>query len=288
RCPVHLSIGQESIAVGACSVLESRDIIFSNHRSHAHYLAKGGDLTAMLAEIYGKDTGCCRGRGGSMHLVDRAAGVAGALPIVGGAIPLAVGGALAQRNLGTGAVVLAFLGDGALEEGVFHESANLAVTLELPVVFVCENNLYSVYTALPRRQPNRPLTDLAQAHGLPNTRGDGNDLLAVRALVGDAVARARRGGGPSFVELTTYRWLEHCGPHCDDHLGYRPPGELERWKEQCPVNRFTTWMQRQGWLEASALAALQQELHAEIDAAFTAARSAPFPEASTAAEMVYG
>ena len=219
RCPVHLSVGQEATAVGACSALAAKDIICSTHRSHAHYLAKGGDLQAMLAEIYGRATGCCGGRGGSMHLFDKEAGVLASVPIVGSTIPIGVGAALTFVQLGSPRVSLIFLGDAATEEGVFHESMNFASLHNLPVIFFIENNLYSVYTSLKERQPKRPLTAYAQAHVMRATEVNGNDVLAVRSVTEEFVGEARLGKGPGLIVAETYRWLEHCGPNYDNDLG---------------------------------------------------------------------
>ena len=287
RCPVHLSIGQEAAAVGACSVLRRTDRIVSTHRCHAHYLAKGGDLEGMIAELHGKVTGCCSGRGGSMHLFDDNAGVMASVPIVGGNVPLGVGLALASKQRRDNGVSVAFFGDGALEEGVVHESANLAATSRLPLVFVLENNLYSVYTPLSQRQPVRPLSAFADAHGMPAMEVDGNDVLSVRGAMTHATMRARRGEGPSLIIAHTYRLLEHCGPADDDHLGYRPPGELARWAARCPIARFTNELIETAELDEEALSTMEAEIAAEIDAAFVAALAAPFPAPHTIAESVH-
>lgn len=287
RCPVHLSIGQEAAAVGACAPLRRDDQIVSSHRCHSHYLAKGGDLGAMIAELCGKATGCCGGRGGSMHLFDPDAGVLASVPIVASSVPLGVGAALAFKQRGEDRVAMAFLGDGALEEGAFHESANLAAVLKLPVVFFVENNLFSVYTHLRDRQPHRPLADVAGAHGIPALAGDGNDLLAVEHMAVEAVDRARAGGGPTVVVVDTYRWREHCGPNYDNDLGYRPAAEFEAWKARCPVRRFAAELRHHGLLDDAAESAIAAEIGDEIDAAFAAARAAPFPDPATAGDGVY-
>lgn len=287
RCPVHLSVGQEAAAVGACAALEPGDQVVSTHRAHAHYLAKGGDLPAMLAELYGRVSGCAGGRGGSMHLFDTAAGLLVSLPIVGSSIAIGVGAALAMRQRGQDRVCLVCLGDAALEEGAFHESANFAALKSLPVVFLVENNLYSVYTRLDDRQPPRPLTDVAAAYAMPGHRVDGNDVLAVEAVTAAAVARARRGDGPSLIVADTYRWLEHCGPNDDDHLGYRGQAEVAAWKERCPVAGFAARLSDQGVLDAGGSAGMAAEIAAEIDAAFSFAQGAPFPDGATAAQGVY-
>jgi pyruvate dehydrogenase E1 component alpha subunit len=285
RCPVHLSIGQEAAAVGVCEALAPSDKVYSTHRCHAHYLAKGGDLNRMFAEICGKAVGCVGGRGGSMHLMDIEKGMIASIPIVSSAIPVAVGSALADKRMGTGKVTVAFLGDASVEEGVFHESANFAVLHRLPVVFVCENNLYSVYTPLAQRQPDRPLTEAARAHGMPALQGDGNDVEACSALAAEAVARARAGAGPTFLLLDTYRWREHCGPNFDNHIGYRTEAEFRQWAERCPLRRLRERLA--GGLTQDAEATMHAAIAAEIEAARAFARTAPLPDPSQAGRHVY-
>ena len=288
RCPVHLSIGQEAAAAGVCAALRPDDLAMSGHRSHAHYLAKGGDLSAMIAEIHGKATGCCQGRGGSMHLVDLAAGFVGAGPIVGSTIPIATGLAFAERQLGRDRVTVAFLGEAATEEGVFHESANFASLHRLPIVYVCENNLYSVYSPMHVRQPaHREVCDLAAGHGITSHQGDGNDPLAVFELMRAAADQARAGQGPVFLELKTYRWREHCGPGFDNHIGYRTEAEYQTWRERDPIATFTARLQRAGDLDALQLARFKDGVETEIAAAFAAAEAAPFPAGSTLMDHIY-
>lgn len=287
RCPVHLSIGQEAVAVGISAALRPDDMVISNHRSHAHYLAKGGDLRRMLAELHGKETGCARGRGGSMHLIDRSVGMIGALPIVAGSIPIGVGVALASRRAGHDRVVVIYVGDAAIEEGVFHESANFASLEKLPVLFVCENNQFSVYTPLATRQPDRPLRHLAEAHGIRTFTGDGNDARAVRDLAADALTSVRSGAGPAFIELPTYRWREHCGPGYDDDLGYRPAVDVAAWRERCPVAQERRRLTGDGLLSAALEADLTNAVAGEIDEAFAFALASPLPAPATASAYVY-
>lgn len=284
RCPVHLSIGQEAAAVGICAALEPTDQAVSTHRSHAHYLAKGGDLDALVAELHGKATGCCGGRGGSMHLSDRDAGFLASTAIVGNSIPIGVGMALAQQVAGATDVTCVFLGDGAMEEGAFYESANFAAVRKLPVLFACENNLYSVYSPLSKRQPaGRSLAQLARAIGLVAETVDGNDVGAVHAAATNAVAALRAGGTPRFIEMTTYRWLEHCGPFDDDHLNYRPSGELEDWKRRDPIRGELARLHvGDEWLSQT-----EREIGARIDAAFAKAHAAPFPAPESAQSGIY-
>ena len=278
RCPVHLSIGQEAVASGVAAALEPRDYVLSAHRAHAHYLAKGGDLRAFVAELYGRAEGCCEGRGGSMHLIDLEAGVLGATPIVGSTLPVAVGAALGSVMRGEDRVTAIFFGDGATEEGVFSEALNFAALRSLPVVFVCENNRYSCYTPLELRQPHeRDNVTIAAGHGIPGDRGDGNDVEAVRALTAQAVARARAGAGPTYLEFATYRWLEHCGPAEDDHLNYRPSDDVAAWRARDPIALFAAELRERGELGDAAREALESEIAAEIDEVFAWARSAPWP-----------
>ena len=238
RCPVHLSIGQEAPSAAAAWYCV-HDLAVSGHRAHAHYLAKGGDLSAMIAEIYGKATGCACGKGGSMHLVDERAGFMGSTAIVGGTVPVGVGLALAKWLAKGDDIVCIFIGDAVLETGVFFESANFAVLRRLPVLFLCENNLYSVYSPLTVRQPSgRSLAGVAAGIGLSTSSGDGNDVQAAHDLIAAAVGKIRAGGGPQFVELATYRWREHCGPLYDNDIGYRTVEEFEKWKLRDPVAAF--------------------------------------------------
>jgi len=287
RCPVHLSIGQEATAVGVCQALRETDKVYSTHRSHAHYLAKGGNLKSMMSEIYGKADGCCGGRGGSMHLMDPSVGMEASIPIVGSAIPLAVGAALAFSMRQQDNVALTFLGDASVEEGVFHESLNFASLRKLPVVFVCENNFYSLFSSLPMRQPDRPIENLAQAHGIRTARGDGNEVTEVFRMATEAIEHARSGDGPTFLIFDTFRWLEHCGPNCDDHLGYRLEGELDTWKARCPVERCRKELVEMGALTDSDEEEIRKSILTEITGAFEHARSAPLPSIDTAAANVY-
>lgn len=288
RCPVHLSIGQEAAAVGACAALKPTDYVMSGHRSHGHYLAKGGDLKRMMAEIYGKETGCSSGKGGSMHLVDLDAGFLGATPIVGSTIPIAVGTALAAQMKGEDRVAVSFLGDGATEEGVFHESVNFAVLKKLPVVFVCENNLYSVYSPLSVRQPEgRQIAAQVTGYGIESRQGDGNDVEEVCRLTENAVEKARSGAGPTFLEFSTYRWLEHCGPNYDNHIGYRTEDEFLEWRAKDPVENYRKRLTDSRVLSTAALDRITAECRVEMDQAVTFAKQSPWPDESQMLSGVY-
>jgi TPP-dependent pyruvate/acetoin dehydrogenase alpha subunit len=287
RCPVHLSIGQEAVAAAVSAALRPTDQVVSTHRSHAHYLAKGGDLRAMLCELMGREPGCCSGRGGSMHLFDQAVGMLLSSPIVAASIPVGVGAALAIKQRGEDAVAVVYLGDASVEEGVFHESANFAALHRLPVVFVCENNLYSVYTALRDRQPARPITDLARAHGLATVGADGNDAVAVYRAVTETVARARRGDGASFVQADTYRWREHCGPNYDNSLGYRSIDEFETWKKRDPIDVLGRELRASGLIDDERQDVMRKAITSEIETAFAFAEAAPFPAVETIRKHIY-
>ena len=287
RCPMHLCIGQEAIAVGVCAALSSQDVVFGNHRAHGHYLAKGGNLKAMIAELYGRATGCCGGRGGSMHLIDLGAGFMGATPIVGGTVPLAVGSAWAAMLTGDPRVSVVFFGDGCFEEGVVHESLNFAALHKLPVIFVCENNEFSVYTRLKERQPDRPIYRVAEAHGVTACRGDGNDVEAVLSIAKVAVDNARSGEGPQFIEFKTYRWREHCGPSFDDDLSYRSQPEIEDGLKDCPISKFEVRLIQQKAFSSSEREMFEAEIREEIEEAFKFALSSAKPSSQEAERQLY-
>jgi len=287
RCPMHLCIGQEAIAVGVCAALSAEDVVFSNHRAHGHYLAKGGNLNAMVAELYGRAAGCCGGRGGSMHLIDLDVGFLGSTPIVGGTVPLAVGSAWASALNQNGRITVVFFGDGCFEEGVVHESMNFAALHKLPVIFVCENNNFSVYTHVDERQPERPIYRLAEAHGMAAYTGDGNNVEEVLAISRNAVALARQGQGPQFMELHTYRWREHCGPNFDDHLNYRTVQEIEAGMNSCPITSYTRKLEQENRNSHLEIAQFEAEIQGEIAAAFEFALSSKEPDINDAQEKVY-
>jgi pyruvate dehydrogenase E1 component alpha subunit len=288
RCPVHLCIGQEAISVGVCANLSSNDFVLSNHRSHGHYLAKGGDLNAMMAEIYGKANGCCQGKGGSMHLVDLSSGFLGAVPIVGSTIPIAVGAAFGSVMCGEQRVTVVFLGEGATEEGVFHESINFAALKSLPVIFICENNFFSVYSPLPVRQPEgREVFRLAQGHGVESHQGNGNDILEVYQMAQKAIKKAMQGKGPTFIEFKTYRWREHCGPNYDNDMGYRAECDFFEWKGRCPIENFKERLMKDGLISPRDNEEMVKEISTEFDAAITYAKNSSFPEEKILLEHIY-
>ena len=239
RCPTHLSIGQEAIAVGVCANLTSQDQVLSTHRAHAHYLAKGGCLNSMMAEIYGKVSGCSKGMGGSMHLIDTSVGFMGSTAIVGNTIPVAVGLALEKKLTRKKSIACVFFGDGATEEGAFYESVNFAIIHSLPILFICENNLYSVYSGLEVRQPvDRKIYKMVRAMGISAQHGNGNDVEEVARKVKHAKTMILKSQGPQFLEFDTYRWREHCGPNFDNNIGYREESEFLKWKKKDPLKNF--------------------------------------------------
>lgn len=277
RCPTHLSIGQEAAAVGVCMALRVDDRIFSTHRCHAHYVAKGGDLKLMFAELYGRQTGCARGKGGSMHLVQPDLGIMGASAIVGGTIPIAVGSALAAQMQGLDRVAVAFFGDGAVEEGVFHESLNFAALRKLPVLFACENNFYATHSHQSARQPADNIYERAPGYSMPGFRVDGTDVQAVYEVAKAAVERARSGDGPTLLEIRAYRWKEHVGPNVDYALGYRTKEELESWMVRCPVRLFGERLVREGLCRPEELERMAASLDVEIEEAVRYAQASPEP-----------
>ncbi len=288
RCPVHLCIGQEAIAAGVCANLKKEDYLMSNHRSHGHYLAKGGNLKAMFAEIYGKKTGCSKGKGGSMHLIDLSVNVLGTTPIVGGVIPMAAGVAFGVQMKKEKRITVVFLGDAATEEGVFSETLNFSALKNLPIIFVCENNFFSVYSPLSVRQPQgRSNSSLAGAYGIPSIKGDGNDVLGVYKAAKKAVQHIRKQSGPYYLEFETYRWREHCGPNYDNDLGYRSEAEFAKWRKRCPLELYEKKLLRGKLITKKQAADLKKNIQNEIDEAVKFAKDSPFPSPEEAVSGVY-
>jgi TPP-dependent pyruvate/acetoin dehydrogenase alpha subunit len=272
KSPVHLSIGQEAVSVGVCEALLPQDLVFGTYRGHALYLAKGGDMKEMVAELYGRATGCTRGKGGSMHLISPEAGMLGASAVVGTTIANAVGYAYALHHQGKEALVASFFGDGATEEGVFAESLNFAALKRLPVLFVCENNQYAIHTHQRLRQGTRQVCDVARACGIPAERIEHNDLLYLYERVRAVAPQVRSGAGPHFFEVMTYRWREHVGPNCDYQLGYRSEEEAAPWIQSDQVARLADLV------AAPHRQRIRDEVEAEVAAAFAFAAASPEPE----------
>jgi len=288
RAPCHLGIGQEAIAVGVSAHLENRDRVFGGHRSHAHFLALGGDVYGLLAEILGRWDGVSHGMGGSMHLIDREIGFHGSVPIVGATIPIAVGAGLAAKMDGGGAIAVSYFGDGASEEGVLHESLNLAATQAIPVLFVCENNLYSSHLDIAQRQPSDRIARFGEAHRIPSVTVDGNDVLAVAEAAQEAIARARAGEGASLIEAVTYRHRGHVGSKEDVDVGLRRSlEELAAWKRRDPIRRLADALLTDGLITPAQLAARERALRAEVAALAERALAAPYPPESALLDFVF-
>jgi pyruvate dehydrogenase E1 component alpha subunit len=286
RCPTHLYTGQEAIAVGVCAALSKNDLIFGGHRSHGHYLAKGGDLKGLVAELFGKAAGCAKGRGGSMHLVAPEIGLLGTVPLVAATIPIAVGAALASKLRGDQQVSVAFFGDGATEEGHFHESVNLAAANKLPVLFVCENNLYSSHMHILQRRAADNIFKTGEAHGIPGIPLDGNDVLGVFQIATAAVGRAKKGDGPTLMECRTYRWRGHVGPSFDMDVGVKRKDELKDWIPRDPILRARKHLHEFGVLEDD-LSKIQSEVRHEVDEAIEFGRRSPYPDTGELLDHIF-
>jgi len=286
---VHVSIGEEASATGVCAALRHTDRITSTHRGHGHLIAKGGRLDRMMAELFGKRTGYCKGKGGSMHIVDYSLGILGANGIVGAGLPIATGSALAAVVAGKDDVSVCFFGDGASNEGTFHESLNLAAVWKLPVVFVCENNGFGEFTPASTVTSVRDIAQRAQAYGIPGLIVNGNDVVEVYRYASEAAARARAGEGPTLLECKTYRWEGHVvGEQAFLGSGaYRDPKEVEDWKTRCPIIRFQKFAEESGRISAAELKKIEAETAAELEAAVKFARESPLPDSSEVTEDVY-
>jgi len=288
RCPTHLSIGQEGIASGVSIALSKADLVMSTHRSHAHYIAKGGDPNTLIAEIYGKSTGCSSGIGGSMHLIDKSVGFMGSTSIVGNTIPIAVGLGLSLKLQKSKHISCVYFGDGSIEEGVFYESVNFAAIKKLPVLFICENNFYSVYSSLKVRQPEgRKIYKMVEGIGIKSAFGDGNNAIEVNNLTKNAITSIREGNGPYFLEFSTYRWLEHCGPNYDNDLGYRSFNEYSDWKEKDPIVMLEKQLKEYDEFSNEKISTIRNHSQKIADEAFEFAESSPFPKPEDAYKNLY-
>ena len=288
RCPIHLSVGQEAVAAGICELLKKEDSILSAHRSHAHYIAKGGDIKKMLGELYGKASGCAKGKGGSMHLIDLDAGLIAAVPIVGSTIPIGVGAAWGKKLKNKKDKTVIFFGEGATETGVFHESLGFASLHEIPVIFICENNLYSVYTHIKDRQSEkRSLKTIVEGHGIKYLYGNGNNMDEVLDISKQSIDHIETKQQPILLEFDTYRWLEHCGPGNDDYLNYRDEEETKSWLKNCPINLFEKKLLNSGAITKKEIDDNLQMLDNEILEAFLDAKNADFLPASSLYDDIY-
>lgn len=280
QCPVHLCSGQEAVAAGVCESLVDADDVFGNHRSHGHFIAKGGKIYDLLAEVFCRENGCSAGRGGSMHLIDPEVGFLGAAPIVGGTISLALGAALAHQIRGDGGVAVSFFGDGAAGEGVLYEALNFAAIRKLPIIFVCENNLYSTHMPIREIRKIPTIYQTAETFGVASQAIDGNDVDLVADVIRKVVARCREGEGPAFIECNTYRLRGHVGP--DDniqgtHTDIRSPDEIEEWKRRDPIVTYRNRLQDEYGIEASVLDSIDAAALNEVNEALVRAYASKRP-----------
>jgi TPP-dependent pyruvate/acetoin dehydrogenase alpha subunit len=283
---VHCYIGEEAIAVGVCSALNRDDQIISTHRGHGHCIAKGADLDRMMAELYGREAGYCKGKGGSMHIADFGIGMLGANGIVAGGIPIVTGAGLAAQLEGKGRVAVSFFGDGASNAGPFHESLNIAAAWKLPMLYVCENNLWAAQTPSRETLALPDVASRAAAYGMPGVVVDGNDVIAVYDAAAEAVARARAGKGPTLIECKSYRWRAHT--ERKEQLDRRPPDEIEAWKAKDPIRRMVEYLKgQQGQLSDDEFQAMDREILARIEESVTFAKASPFPAPEKALEDVF-
>ena len=283
RTPTHFGLGQEAVAVGVCAALQQGDVVYTHHRSHNHYLAQGGDFFGLASELYGRRSGCSEGRGGSVHLTARDKGFVASSAILGQMVAVAAGSALSFKMDGEPRVAVTFFGDATCEEGVFYETLNYSATHALPVLLVCENNLYSTESPLSVRQPTgNDLCARARAFGVDARSIDGNDVEIVHETTRELLGALRSGKGPAFLECNTYRWLEHVGPNFDHELGrtYRTEAEVRAWMERCPVKRSGARLIDRGISSESDLARIQTAIDAELEIAAKRARQQPMPDAS--------
>jgi pyruvate dehydrogenase E1 component alpha subunit len=287
KTPIHLVIGQEAAAVGCAAAMRDVDLLYTSHRTHGGYLAKGGDLKAMLCEMHCRINGCVASRGGSMHLIDKRVGMAGTSAVVGGAVPIATGAALAAQMKQDDRIVTVLLGDATTEEGVTSESLNFAALKRLPVVFFCENNFYSVQSPLDVRQPPREIRTWAASHGMPAVSVDGMNVLAVHDAMTAAVARARAGDGPTFIEAQVYRFRAHGGAGDDSRTGYREEAERQAWEAVCPIRMFGEYLMGAGGLDDLAVSEMEREIEHEIADAFAFALASPNPTEEDLYRHVY-
>lgn len=289
-CPVHLCSGEEAIAAGICASLKKTDYIFGNHRSHGHFLAKGGSMNELAAEIYCKETGCSRGRGGSMHLIDPNVGMLGTAPIVSGTISLALGSALAASIRKDNQVAVCFFGDGATGEGVLYESLNFAALKKLPIIFVCENNFYATHMPVHECRVNNSIFKIAEPFCIEQHEIDGNDILKVYEAGKKAIDKCRAGEGPVFLECLTYRFRGHVGP--DDniqgaHTDIRPKEEVEAWLQKDPIKLFENYLSQNKLVKEDALDEIKREVQNEVDAANVFAKNSPVPDRRELTRYVY-
>lgn len=287
KCPCHLGIGQEAIAVGISSFLQKTDSVFGAHRSHSHFLALNNKAFELFAETLGRIGGCSNGMGGSMHLIDQDSGFYGSVPIVGATIPIAVGAGFAHKMNKNGGISVSYLGDGATEEGVFHESLNLAKVNNLPVLFVVENNLFASHMHILERQPNLSTLRYAKAHDVESLQVDGNDISEVFKAAKKATNFIRNGNGPFVIECVTYRWKGHVGPSEDNDVGLQRSEVLNEWKKRDPIKRLTDGMIHNKLLNQTDLSSIKLSIRDFIDGSWEKALKSPFPSPELLYQTVY-
>ncbi|MEO5357171.1 MAG: thiamine pyrophosphate-dependent dehydrogenase E1 component subunit alpha [Nitrospirae bacterium YQR-1] len=287
QTPIHLCIGQEAVAAGVCAHLNREDYIYSTHRNHGHCIAKGMDIRYLTAELYGKATGCSKGKGGSMHITSFEDGIAGTSAIVAGSIPLAVGSALAFKMRKEARVSVAFFGDGAVDEGTFCESLNFASLKKLPVIFVCENNFYAVNSHQKIRHANPDIAAVARHYNMAGVQIDGNDVLSVYDKMEQAVKRANAGDGPTLIECITYRWRCHVGPEYDYEKGCRPEEELQEWLEKCPIDFYKKLLLKKQLISEQEVSEMEAHINNEIEDSLEFTKASRFPDISQLYEDVY-
>ncbi|MBA7645768.1 Acetoin:2,6-dichlorophenolindophenol oxidoreductase subunit alpha [subsurface metagenome] len=287
RTPVHLYIGQEAVATGVCANLNVEDYVFSNHRGHGHYIAKGGNIKAMVAELYNRESGCSRGRGGSMHLIDTSVGLLGSSSIVGGCVPLATGAALGEVLQKRNRVSVSFFGDAAVEEGVLYESINFAMLKRLPVVYVCENNFYSVCSPLSNRQATDDIYRRFEGLSIPGYRVDGNNVIEVYRVAKETINHARGGSGPSFIECRTYRLKDHHGTGSGVEVGYRKGEEVDEWAKRCPVRNFERFLVERKIMGEGEIEEFAAVIDREVGKAFEFAQASPLPDEGKVLKYLY-
>lgn len=287
QTPIHLCIGQEAIAAAVSVNLKKSDYVLSNHRGHGHYIAKGGNLNTMIAELYGRGTGCSKSRGGSMHLIDTDVGLLGSSSIVGGGIPIATGAALAIKMRKTKQVSVVFFGDAATEEGVFYESVNFAVLKKLPVIFVCENNFYSVCSHQSKRQAADNIYNRLAGCGIPGYRVNGCNVIEAYRVARICIENARKGEGPSLIECRAYRWRGHAGAGPDFDLNYRPRKELDEWMQNCPIKTWRYFLLKKAMVTEKKLDNIDMSIKREIEKAFDYAKRSPFSKKEEILKYLY-
>jgi acetoin:2,6-dichlorophenolindophenol oxidoreductase subunit alpha len=285
--PCHLYTGQEAIAAGVCAVIRKTDWVYSTHRGHGHYIAKGGNINTLMAELLGRSTGCSKGKGGSMHIASPENGLPGSSAIVAGTIPIAVGTALSFSLQNKKAISVAFFGDGAAGEGVFYESMNFAALKKCPVVFICENNLYSTHMPIEACLSNTSIIAKAQTFNIPGVRVDGNKVLDVYLATQDAADRARNGNGPTLIECMTYRWYGHVGANTDLDKGLRSNKELNTWKKKCPIKQFKQFLIKVHGFTLSELQRVHNSINKEIEEAVLFAKTSPYPDKNDLPKHVF-